>query len=227
MSRISVNAADVKAENQEIVIPFKFFDLPSGGQFMLDTRNNSVIFRENPTEKDLDETVVMLKSNGFDENITLDHLVGYTRDKYLIASDDLNFSVKSEMLHKVIRPNKATLHFDLLVVQTNEGLGDIPAFIGYPISSRSSTSEYETPFQYEEGGPRYFVLPVMIYYVPDDEGYKLMSNDEVPRNIIHALREREMDFIRFGDDNRDINIAQNRFKELFHETVKRHKRLLK
>lgn len=228
MKNNSVNTADVKADQEEIVIPFRFFDLPSGGQFLLDTRNNSIIFRGNhPTEVDLDEALEMLKSNGFAETITLDQLVNYSADKFLIVTDDLHFSVKSEMLHKVIRPNKTTLHFDLLVVKTNEGLGDIPAFIGYPVSNRTSCSEYETPFQYEEGGPRWFVYPTMMYYVPDDEGYKLLSNDEVPQNVIHALRERELDYIRFEGDIKYVNIAQNRFKELFHETVKRHNEMLK
>ena len=227
MSKISVNAADVKAETQEIVIPFKFFDLPSGGQFLLDTRNNTIIFRENPTEKDLEESLVTLKSNGFAETITLDRLVNYSADKFLIVSDDLHFSVKTEMVNKVIRPNKQTLHFDLLVISTNEGLGDIPSFIGYPISDKTSTSLYETAFQYEEGGPRYFVLPVMVYYIPDDEGYKVISGEKVPEDVVHFLRERELDFIRFGDDVEDINKAIYRFKELFHETVKRHNEMLK
>ena len=115
MTNNIVNTADVKAETQEIVIPFKFFDLPSGGQFLLDTRNNTIIFRENPTEKDLEESLVTLKSNGFAETITLDRLVKYPNDKYLIVSDDLNFSVKTEMVNKVIRPNKQTLHFSLVL----------------------------------------------------------------------------------------------------------------
>lgn len=228
MTNNIVNTADVKAETQEIVIPFKFFDLPSGGQFLLDTRNNTIIFRENPTEKDLEESLVTLKSNGFAETITLDRLVNYSADKFLIVSDDLHFSVKSEMLGKVIRPNKQTLHFDLLVISTNEGLGEIPSFIGYPVSDKTSTSEYETAFQYEEGGPRYFVLPVMTYYVPDDEGYKLVSEEKVPEDVVHFLRERELDYIRFGDDDiKDINKATYRFKELFFETTRRINKMLK
>ena len=228
MSKISVNAADVKAETTEnFTIPFKFFDLPSGGQFLLDTRNNTIIFRENPTTNDLEESLVTLKSNGFTESITLDQLLNYSADKFLVVTDDLHFSVKSEMVGKVIRPNKQTLHFDLLVVGTNEGVGDIPSFIGYPVSSRTSMSEYETPFQYEEGGPRYFVLPTMVYYVPDDEGYKLVSEEKVPEDVVHFLRERELDFIRFGDDVEDINKATYRFKELFFETTRRINKMLK
>ena len=223
-----VNAADVKAENHEIVIPFKFFDLPSGGQFLLDTRNNSVIFRKTPNEVDTAEALEILKTEGFSETITLDQLVNYSADKFLVVTDDLHFSVKDSMISRIIRPNKQTLHFDLLVISTNEGLGEIPSFIGYPISDKTSTSEYETAFQYEEGGPRYFVLPVMTYYVPDDEGYKLVSEEKVPEDVVHFLRERELDYIRFGDDDvKDINKAIYRFKELFHETVKRHNEMLK
>ena len=228
MKQNSVNTADVKAENQEIVIPFTFHDLPSGGQFLLDHRNNTVIFRKTPNETDTAEALEVLKSKGYGEDVTLDHLVDYPSDKFLIVSDDLHFSVKSEMIGRVIRPNKATLHFDLLVVKTNKGLGDIPAFIGYPISSRTSMSEYETAFQYEEGGARYFILPIMVYYVPDDEGYKLMSEEKVPENVVHILREREMDFVRFEEgDIKDINKAIYRFKELFFETTRKYNKLLK
>ena len=229
MTNNIVNTADVKAETTEnFNIPFTFHDLPSGGQFLLDHRNNSVIFRETPNEADMAEALEVLKFNGYDETISLDHLVDYPNNKFLIVSDDLHFSVKSEMLNKVIRPNKQTLHFDLLVVGTNEGLGDIPSFIGYPISDKTSTSEYETAFQYEEGGPRYFVLPVMTYYVPDDEGYKLVSKEKVPEDIAQLLRERELDYIRFGDDDvKDINKATYRFKELFFETTRRINKMLK
>ena len=227
MSKISVNAADVKAETTEnLNIPFTFHG-ELGKQFILDHRNNTVIFRNSPNEAALAEALEILKKEGFAETITLDRLVNYSADKFLIVSDDLHFSVKSEMLGKVIRPNKATLHHDLLVVKTNEGLGDIPAFIGYPISDRTSCSEYEISFQYSAGGPRWFVYPVMTYYIPDDEGYKLVSEEKVPKDIIYALREREMDYIRFEGDIKYINIAQNRFKELFFKTVKRQNKMLK
>lgn len=226
MKNNSVNAADVKAENQEITIPFTFHG-ELGKQFILDHRNNTVIFKNSPNEEALAEALEILKKEGYGEDVTLDHLVGYSADKFLIVTNDLHFSVKSDYVGKVIRPNKATLHFDLLVVQTNEGVGDNPAFIGYPISDKTSMSEYEISFQYEEGGPRYFVYPTMVYYVPDDEGYKLLSEEVVPNNIIHVLRERELDYIRFEGDIKYINVCQNRFKELFHETVKRHNEMLK
>ena len=227
MTNNIVNTADVKAETTEnFTIPFTFHGLP-GGQFILDHRNNTVIFRETPTDQSLNEALEILKKEGFSETVTLDQLVNYSADKFLVVTDDLHFSVKSEMVGKVIRPNKQTLHFDLLVISTNEGLGDIPSFIGYPVSSRTSMSEYETPFQYEEGGPRYFVLPTMVYYVPDDEGYKLVSEEKVPEDVVHFLRERELDFIRFGDDVEDINKATYRFKELFFETTRRINKMLK
>ena len=157
MTNNIVNAADVKAETTEnLNIPFTFHG-ELGKQFILDHRNNTVIFRNSPNEAVLAEALEILKKEGFAETITLDRLVNYSNDKYLIVSDDLHFSVKSEMLGKVIRPNKATLHHDLLVVKTNEGLGDIPAFIGYPVANRTSCSEYEISFQYEEGGPRWYI----------------------------------------------------------------------
>ena len=227
MTNNIVNTADVKAENQEIVIPFTFHG-ELGKQFILDHRNNTVIFRNSPNEEALAEALEILKKEGYGESISLDQLIGYTSDKYLVVTDDLHFSVKSEMVGKVIRPNKQTLRFDLLIVGTNEGVGDIPSFIGYPVSDKTSTSEYETAFQYEEGGPRYFVLPVMVYYVPDDEGYKLVSEEKATEDIIRFLRERELDYIRFGDDDvKDINKAIYRFKELFQRTTRRINKMLK
>ena len=227
MTNNIVNTADVKAENQEIVIPFTFHG-ELGKQFILDNRTNTVIFRNSPNEEALAEALEILKKEGYGESISLDQLIGYTSDKYLVVTDDLHFSVKSEMVGKVIRPNKQTLRFDLLIVGTNEGVGDIPSFIGYPVSDKTSTSEYETAFQYEEGGPRYFVLPVMVYYVPDDEGYKLVSEEKATEDIIRFLRERELDYIRFGDDDvKDINKAIYRFKELFQRTTRRINKMLK
>ena len=80
MTNNIVNTADVKAEG--FTIPFTFHG-ELGKQFILDHRNNTVIFRNSPNEEALAEALEILKKEGYGESISLDQLIGYTSDKYL------------------------------------------------------------------------------------------------------------------------------------------------